>query len=160
MNAAIGRGSDRLAAQSERIRQDLQRLEKDRSAWAREREEKDLADLMDDLKSVERDVGPMLTDCVCVSSRRGEEAPKVVFRDLHEIFVCLDTLFNGLKKARLQLDRAYIRDALLDHIEINYSRFAKLIVKVQRHLDAPQSHTDVPPEEGGVHLPQKQAATV
>ena len=160
MNAMIHRDFDRLTAKAERIEQDLQRLEKDRSTWARKREEKDLADLVEDLKGVEGDLGLMLTDCICANSRCGEETPKVVFHDLHEIFACLDTLFNGLKKARLQLDKTYIPCAILDHLEIDYSRFAKRIVKVQRHLNTQQRRTGAPLEEGRVHLAQEHAAPV
>lgn len=160
MNAIIRTDSDRLTARAERIKQDLQRLEKDCSEWARKREEKDLVNLMEDLKGVERDVGLMLTDCVCASGQRAEEAPKAVFRDLHEIFSCLDALFSGLKKARRQLDKAYIRCALLDRLEINYSRLAKLIAKVQRHLSEQQGRTDVLSEEDRIHLPLEHAATV
>lgn len=159
MNAAIRRDSDRLTAQAERIEQDLKRLEKDCSVWARKREEKDLVDLMEDLKGVERHAGIMLTDCICASAQCREEAPKVV-RDLNEIFACLDTFFNGLKKARMQLDMAYIHSELLDHLEIDYGRFSKLIATVQRHLDAQQSQTGVSLKEDRVHLAQEHAATV
>lgn len=160
MNAMIHRDFDRLTAKAERIEQDPQRLEKDRSTWVRKPEEKDLADLVEDLKGAEGDLGLMLTDCICASSQCGQETPKVVFHDLHEIFACLDTLFNGLKKARLRLDKTYIHCAILDHLEIDYGRFAKLIVKVRRHLNAQQRRTGAPLAEGRVHLAQEHAAPV
>jgi hypothetical protein len=138
MNAVIHRDSDRLLAHAERIKEGLQRLEQDCSAWARKREEKDLVEIMEDLKGVETDVCLLLTDCTSAGRPCPEEAPKAVFHDLHEIFACLDTLFDGLKKARLQLGSAYIHDALLDHLEIDYGRFSKLIGKLQRDLDAQQ----------------------
>jgi len=160
MNAITHGDSDRLTAHAERIKQGLQRLEQDCLVWARKREENDLVDLMEDLKGVEMDVSLMLTDCISAGCRSGEEAPKVVFHDLHEIFACLDTLFNGLKKARLQLDKAYIHYAILDHLKIDYGRFSKLMGKVQRHLNVQQSQTAVPLEEVPVHLAQEHAATV
>jgi hypothetical protein len=160
MNGVILRDSDRLTAHAERIKQGLDRLEQDCSTWARKREEKDLVDLMEDLKGVEMDVSLMLTDCISAGCECGEEAPKVVFHDLREIFACLDTLFNGLKKARLQLDRAYIHSAILDHLEIDYGRFRKLIAKVQRHLNAQQSQAAVPLEGVPVHQAQEHAATL
>jgi hypothetical protein len=135
MNAFIHRDSDRLLAHAERIREGLQRLEKDCSVWARKREEKDLVELMEDLKGVETDVCLLLTDCTSACRPCREEAPKAVFHDLHEIFACLDTLFDGLKQARLQLGSAYIHDAVLDDLEIDYGRFSKLIGKLQRDLD-------------------------
>jgi hypothetical protein len=160
MNAIIHRDSDRLTAHAERIKQGVQRLERDCSVWARKREEKDLVDLMEDLKGVERDMSLILTDCICAGCDGGEEAPKMVFHDLHETFACLDTLFNRLKEARLQLDKAYIHYAILDHLEIDYGRFSKLIAKVKTHLNARQSRTYVPLEEALLYLAQEHEATV
>jgi hypothetical protein len=158
MNAIIHRDSDRLTAHAERIKQGLEKLELDCTLWARKREEKDLVDLMEDLKGVEMDVSLMLTDCISAGCQCGEEAPKVVFHDLREIFACLDTLFSGLKKARLQLDKAYIHSGILDHLEIDYGRFSKLIGKVQRHLTAQQRQTTVPLKGAPVLLDQGHAA--
>jgi hypothetical protein len=138
MNAVISRDSDRLLAHTERIKEGLQRLEQDCSAWARKREEKDLVELIEDLKGVETDVCLLLTDCTSADRPCPEEAPRVVFHDLHEIFACLDTLFDGVKKARLQLGTAFIPDALLDHLEIDFGRFDKLIGKLQKDLDGQQ----------------------
>jgi hypothetical protein len=160
MNGVIQRDSDRLTGHAERIKQGLERLERDCSAWARKREESDLVDLLEDLKGVEMDVSLMLTDCISAGCQCGGEAPKVVFHDLREIFACLDTLFNGLKNARVQLDRAYIHSGILDHLEIDYGRFRKLTGKVKRHLDAQQSQGAVPLERTPVHLAQGHAATV
>jgi hypothetical protein len=136
MNAVINRDSDRLLADAERIKEGLQRLEQDCSAWARKREEKDLVELMEDLKGVETDVCLLLTDYTSAGRPCPEEAPRAVFHDLHEIFACLDTLFDGLKKARLQLGMAFIPDALMDDLGVDYGRFNKLIGKLQRDLDA------------------------
>jgi hypothetical protein len=141
MNAVIHRDSDRLLAHAERIKEGLQRLEQDCSAWARQREEEDLMELMEDLKGVETDMCLLLTVCTSAGRPCPEEAPRAVFHDLHEIFACLDTLFDGLKKARLQLGMAFIPDAVLDHLEIDYGRFDKLIGKLQRDLDAQQGQT-------------------
>ena len=160
MNTIIKRDSDRLAAHAERVKQGLERLEQDCSAWARKREQEDLVDLMEDLKGVEVDVSLMLTDCISTGCQFGDEAPKVVFHDLPEIFGCLDTLFNDLKKARLQLDKAYIHSKILDHLEIDYGRFRKLIGTVQRHLSAQQSQRAFPPGRAPVHLSQEHAATL
>jgi hypothetical protein len=149
MNTAIHRDSDRLLAHAERIKEGLQRLGQDCSVWARKREEKDLADLMENLKGAETDVCFLLTDCASPGRRRGEETPKTVFHDLREIFSCLDTLFDGLKKARLQLGEAYIHNAVLDDLEIDYSRFNKLLGKVQGNLST-QPRPSVAPPEGAL----------
>lgn len=160
MNPIINRDSDNLKMQAERIKQDLAKLEQDCSVWDRKREQKDLVDLMEDLKGVERDLSVMLTDCICAGFQCGEETPNALFHDLHEIFACLDTLFNGLKRARLQLGKTYIPHAILNHLEIDYRRFSKLIVKVQRHLNAQERQPAALPEEARFHLAQEHAMTV
>ena len=146
MNPIIIRDSDRLKAHAERIQQGVKTLEQDCSAWDRKREEQDLVDLMEDLKGVQTGVNLMLTDCICARSQCGEEATKVVFNDLCETLSCLDILFNVLKQARMQLDRAYIHSSILDRLELNYGRFRKHIENVQTHVNGQQSQTTVPPQ--------------
>jgi hypothetical protein len=160
MNALIHRDSDGLTAHAERIKQGLQRLEQDCSVWARKRQEKDLVDLMEDFKGVQNGVNLMLTDCICARSQHGAEAAKSVFDDLCEILCCLDPLFNVLKKARMQLDEAYIHPAILDRLEIEYGRFRKLIGTLQTHVNGQQSQSNVPLEETPLDLAQEYATTV
>ena len=159
MNLIISRDSDNLKMQAERIKQDLAKLEQDCSAWYRKREQKDLRDLMEDLKGVERDLSVMLTDCISSGRQYGEGIPNALLHDLHEIFACLDTLFNGLKRARLQLGKTYIPHAILNHLEIDYGRFSKLIARVQRDLNGQGRQPAVLPEEARFHLAQDHGRT-
>jgi hypothetical protein len=152
MSTMIHRDSQRLEGDTERITQGLECLARDLSVWARKREEKDLMDLIDGLKALEIDVSLMLTDCISAGCQVGEEAPKAVFHDFHEIFGCLDALFNGLKKARLQLDRAYIRPAILENLEVDFRRFRKLIEDIHRHLDEQENQTALVREGIQAHL--------
>jgi hypothetical protein len=160
MKTILHRDTHRLAVDAERIKQGLERLKQDCSAWARKEEEKDLTDLMENLRGVEMEVSLMLTDCVYAGCHCGEEAPKVVFHDFREIFRCLDTLFNGLKKARRQLARDYIHAGIPDHLEIDYERFIKLLGQVQRRLNSQQGQTAIPLDVVQVHLAQGHATTL
>jgi hypothetical protein len=160
MKTILHRNTHRLAVDAERIRQGLENLKLDCSTWARKKEKRDLADLMENLRGVEMEVSLMLTDCVYAGCQCGKEAPKVVFHDFREIFHCLDTLFDGLKKARRQLAKDYIRPGLPDRLEIDYERFIKLVGQVQRRLNAPQQGQTVFPLDGvQVHLGQGHATT-
>ena len=160
MNTVIHTDVDRLTAHAEGIKQALLRLEQDCSVCARKREEKDLVDLMEDLKGVERDISLLWTDCICEGCPCEEDTPNGLSHDLHEIFACLDTLFNRLKKARMQSRQTYIHHAILDHLEIDYGRFSKLIANVQRHLNAQQVQPHGLLEEPRFHPAQGHAATV
>jgi len=136
MNTILQKDLTTLMVDTERIKDDLERLERDYSVWARKQEEKDLADLLEDLKGAEVDVSLLLTDCVSAGCHCGENAPKVVFHDLHDLFSCLDKLFNDLKMAREQLEEAHIHAMSLEHLDIDYGRFAKLITEIRGYLNA------------------------
>ncbi len=157
MNAIIHCDAQRLEEDAERITVGLKCLGRDRSAWARKREEKDLKDLMEALKSTEMDVSLLLRECILADFQHGEDSPKVVSDGFREIFGCLDTLFNGLKKARLQLNNACILPATLEHLEVDSGRFRKLIGQVQRHLNAHQDQTAVSLKGLRGHLAQGSA---
>lgn len=135
MDCILHRDARKLVDDTERIRRDLVRLEQDFSSWAREREENDLATLMEDLKKVEIDVSMMTTDCVFAGQHSEKDAPTVIFHELHQTFVYLDALFNDLKKARLALQDAYIHRDLITHLEIDCGRFTKTVGQIRRYLD-------------------------
>jgi hypothetical protein len=147
MNAVIHRDTQRLEGDAETIEQELDCLTRDCSSWARKRAEQDLAGLMEDLKGVEVDLSLMLTDCISAGFEHGEKAAKEVFHDFRKIFGCVDTLFNDLKEARLQLGQAYIRPTMLDHLEVDCRRFRKLLGQVQGHLKEPEGQSAITLEE-------------
>jgi hypothetical protein len=160
MKNILRRDSHKLRMDGEKIRQGLEKLKRDCSEWARKQEEKDLAELLEKLKGVEMDVSLMLTDCISAGCRFGEGAPRVVFHDFREIFRCLDTLFNGLKKARRQLAKDYIHPGTPHRLEIDYERFIKLVGRVQRNLNAEQGQTVIPLDAVGGHVTQGHALSL
>jgi hypothetical protein len=152
MDAILHKGTPSLSVAAERVKHGLGRLKHDCSVWARNREERDLRDLMEGLKDMEKDLSLMLTDCVTASCPRDQKAPKAIFDDFREIFASLDALFNALKDARLQLKEAYIHPTMLDYLEVAYGRFDKLFGQVKRHLDEEDSSAHAPLKETGVDL--------
>jgi hypothetical protein len=160
MKNILHRDTRRLRLDAERIERGLERLKRDCSAWSRKQEEKDLVDLIENLKGVEIDVSLMLSDCISAGCRCGEGAQKVVFHDFREVFRCLDTLFDGLKKARSQLAKDYIHPGIPHRLEIDYERFIKLVGRVQRSLDVQQGRTVIPLDESRSHPPGNQAVSL
>jgi hypothetical protein len=71
-----------------------------------------------------------------------------------------DPCTERTREARRQLAKDYIHSAMLDHLEIDYGRFRKLIGKVQRHLNALQSQEVIPFDGVPVHLAQGHATTL
>ena len=135
MDCILHRDVRKLVDDTERIKQDLGRLEQDYSSWSREYEENDLVTLMEDLREVEIDVSMMTADCVFAGQHSEKDAPRVIFHDLHQTFVYLDALFSDLKKARSALEEAYIHPDLITHLEVDCGRFQKTVGQIRRHLD-------------------------
>ena len=160
MNTIIHGYAQRLEDDAARIAKGLKCLGKDCSAYAKRGEGKTLKDLKEDLKRMDIDVSLISADCILAGCQLEEDSPEVLFNDLREIFSCLDALFNGLKKARLQLNKAYIHPAILDHLEVDCGRFRKLIGQVQRHLNDQQDQTAIPLEGIQGHLVQRSATTL
>jgi hypothetical protein len=156
----LRKDAHKLRVDTERIRHGLEKLKRDCLAWARKQEEKDLIDLIEILKGVEMDVSLVLTDCISAGCRSGERAPKVVFRDFHQIFRCLDILFKGLKKARKQLAKDYINPGISYLLEIDYERFINLVRRLQRNLDAQQGQTVIPLHGVVGHMAQGHALSL
>jgi hypothetical protein len=160
MKNILRRDSNKLRVDGEKIKHGLDRLKQDCAEWARRQEENDLAELLEKLKGVEMDVSLMLTDCISTGCRCGEGAPNPVFHDFREIFRCLDTLFNGLKKARRQLAKDYIQPGVPYRLEIDYERFIKLVGRVQRNLNTQPGQTIIPLDGVEGHMIQGHALSL
>jgi hypothetical protein len=155
MNPILHSDIRRLTVDAKRIKQGLDKLERDCAGWARKLGGKEVTATLGDLEEIEIDVSLMLTDYITTGCTLGEDAPKVVFHDFRRIFGCLDTLFNGLKKARQELAKAYGQEgAVVDHFQIDYGRFRNLLGQIQRHLNENHSQTGLP--SGGIHVHQAQ----
>jgi hypothetical protein len=99
------------------------------------------------------------------SKKKGENLMNAVInRNSESLLVHAERIREGLQrlgkdcsvwsrkreeKARLQLGETYIHNAVLDHLEIDCSRFSKLIGKVQGNLRV-QQRPSVPPPQGAL----------
>jgi hypothetical protein len=131
MDIAIVQDIRNLMAVTENVKQALEVLEGDNAVWARRREEKDLIKLIDRVKEMETDVSMMMSHFVCVSRR--DEGGRIT-EGLCHAFACLNNLFQDLKKARKDLNDAYIHPEEIKQMEIDWGRFMKTITQIQKHL--------------------------
>ena len=151
MNSIFQRDNHRLTLDAERIRQQLEGLEREFVVSIGHRDGEDSVDLMEELKEVEVDVSLMLTDYIAAGCTLGEDAPKVVFHDFRGIFSCLDALFSDLKEARMELENACTQGAIADHLGIDWARFQNILGQIQSRLsENPRKH-DIPSEGIQVH---------
>jgi hypothetical protein len=131
MDVIIRHDIRKLIADTERVRQALETLEEDHAVWARRREERDLATSIEKVKQLEFDISSMM--CDCSSSSRYEEG-RGVMEGIHHVFACLNTLFQDLKKAREDLNEAYIHPDEIEQLEIDWGRLRKTVEQIQRCL--------------------------
>jgi hypothetical protein len=121
----------RLVNDNDRLRLRLERLEQDHAAWALRREEKDIRELMDLLQQIEVDVNEMASDCFSLKSRKnGNEFEQV----LHHAYAHLNILFEDVKKARMDLEQAYIQPLELRQMEIDWGKLRKTVGEIAHHL--------------------------
>ncbi len=122
----------KLAKDNQRLKSELDKLEQDHSAWAFRGEEKDLKDIISCLKRLEADVSVMASDC-SLSARRHDG--NGFQQDLHHAYVHINALFEDVKKARNDLQRAYIYPKELNRMEIDWGRLKKTLVEIAEHLE-------------------------
>jgi hypothetical protein len=132
MNLVIWGDMRQLVMDARKVRRELDMLEQDQKTWAREREENDLANVIDHLKELEFDVSMMQADCVSIGCLQREDGAWRILDSLHRAFATLNILFNDLKKIRTELKEAFIHSADVKQLEIDWGRFSKTVRQIER----------------------------
>ena len=151
MEPILERDAQRLVEDSDKIKEGLRKLERDCSLWIGEDEKSDIESLIEDLKDMEIDVSMMTRDCVSAHQHTWNNAPKVIFHNLHQTFVYLDALFKDLKKTRSALRDGYIHPDLLEHLDIDCNRFTKAAEHIRRDIDRLEREASAATEGTGVY---------
>ena len=133
MHLVIRGDIQQLVLDTGKVRRELDVLEQDQKTWAREREENDLANVIDHLKELEFDVSIMQADCVSIGYLQWEDGAWRILDSVHRAFATLDILFNDLKKMRTELKEAFIHSADVKQLEIDWGRFSKAVRQIERH---------------------------
>jgi hypothetical protein len=131
MDLTLKRDSQKLTADANRVKQLLETLENDHAIWARVREANDLVQLLQCAEKLETDVSMVMSDFISAGSH--EEQNRIA-GSLGDAFACLNILFQDLKRAREDLNDAYIYPGEIKQLEIDWSRFFKTISQIQKHL--------------------------
>ena len=109
----------------------LERLEKDHAVWARKREEKDLTTFINNVQELEFDVSVLMGDCFFLSH---VEKNRKTMEDFHQAYVYMNALFQDIKRARNDLNKAYICPEELSGLKIDWKRLRKSIGRIQKHI--------------------------
>ncbi len=117
------------------VHNQLDMLEQDQKIWAREREERDLEEVIEFLKVLELDVSILEADCITSMPRNfREKGSWNVYDILHKAFARLDNLFKDVKNVRMGLNESYVHAVDLERLEIDWRRFLKMIPQIRRLL--------------------------
>ncbi len=122
----------RLIDDTGKVKQGLDLLEKDHAAWFRDRERKDLVDILGGVKKLESDVSLVMSHCFSLSQVKRNNG---IRGDLHQAFKNLNILFEDLKMAREDLDKSYVDHRELEKLEIDWARFRKTVTQIQEDLE-------------------------
>jgi hypothetical protein len=122
----------RLIDDTGKVKQGLDLLEKDHAGWIRDRERKDLLDILGGVKKLESDVSLVMSDCFSLSQVKRNNG---IRGDLHQAFKNLNILFEDLKMVREDLDKSSVDHRELEQLEIDWARFRKTVVQIQEDLE-------------------------
>jgi hypothetical protein len=122
----------RLIDDTGKVKQGLDLLEKDHAAWIRDRERKDLLDILGGVKKLESDVSLVMSDCFSLSQVKRNNG---IRSDFHQAFKNLNILFEDLKMVREDLDKSSVDHRELEQLEIDWARFKKTVAQIQEDLE-------------------------
>ena len=131
MELVLEKDVRRLIDDTGKLKQFLNLLEKDHAAWIRDRERKDLVDILEGVKKLESDVSLVMSDCFSLSQVKRNNG---IRGDLHQAFKNLNILFEDLKMVREDLDKSYVNHRELEQLEIDWARFRQTVVQIQEDL--------------------------
>jgi len=134
MDLIIRRDIRQLMLGTKKLQRELGILEQDHDAWARERQQYDLIQIIKRVKRLESDVSVMQSDCMSMGLSHHEDGSWQVVESLHRTFATLNILFNDLKQVRMELNNSYIHPHELKQLEIDWGQFRKTIGQIQKHL--------------------------
>lgn len=134
MDLMIRRDIRQLMLDAKKVRRGLGMLEQDHDAWARERQQYDLIQLIKRVKRLESDVSMMQSDCMSMLLSHQKDDSWQVVDSLHRTFATLNILFNDLKQVRMDLNSSYIHPDELKQLEIDWDKFRNTIGQIQKYL--------------------------
>lgn len=132
MGTSLKQDARKLMVDGKRIRENIEKLERDCNNWAIKQEEKDLNELINTIQEVETDLSLMLVDSVAADFHKGENG--VLACELSRIFSNLDNLFGDVKQARSELKEGHVFQRTVKSLDIDHRRFAKTVMRIGKEL--------------------------
>lgn len=138
MHPILRRDMGQLMMDAEEIQKTLEMLAHDHTAWARERQQSDLMQLIEHVKRLGFDLSTTLSDCVFLGRQYWKDHNLQVIESLHRSYAIMNSLFQDLKKVKTALSEGYINPSDLRQLIIDWGRFKKSIYQTQECMQYPQ----------------------
>ncbi len=125
---------ERLEGDIENLKWRLEKLKEDHAAWQRSLQEDDLQSIKASLIQMDYDLDLMFTNCFALLARDHDSVTQAYVHHLYDILNCL---FEDVKRARDNLEQAFIAKHDLEQMEIDCGRLEKTTGKIMGRLDVP-----------------------
>jgi hypothetical protein len=118
----------------ENVQNDLKILEHHHAPWAREIQQNDLQQLIEHMKQLEFNLSTVFLDCVSLGRQYWKDQNLPTIKSLHRSFDIMNSVFDKLKKIRIDLSEAYIKSSDLRKLVIDWGRFKKSIYQTKEYM--------------------------
>jgi hypothetical protein len=123
---------------AEQIQKGLEMLMYNHIAWARERQQVDLMQLIKHVQRLELDLSTILSGCVFLGRQYWKDHNLQLIESLHRSCAIMNSLVEDLNKVRTVLNQAKINPSDLRQLIIDWGRFKKSIYQTQEYMEYPQ----------------------
>jgi hypothetical protein len=123
---------------ADEIQKGLEMLVQNHTAWARERQQRDLMQLIEHVKRLELDLSTILSGCIFLGRQYWKDHNLRLLEGLHRSCAVMNTLFQDLHKIRTALNEAKINPSDLRQLIIDWGRFKESVFQTQKCMEYPQ----------------------
>jgi hypothetical protein len=123
---------------ADEIQKGLEMLVRNHTAWARERQQMDLMQLIEHVKRLELDISTILSGCVFLGRQYWKDHNLRLIESLHRSCAIMNSLFQDINKVRTALNEAKINPSDLRQLIIDWGQFKESIYQTQECMEYPQ----------------------
>ncbi len=138
MHPILQRDIKQLMMDAAQIQKGLEMLIYNHTAWARERQQMDLMQLIEHVKRLELDLSTILSGCLFLGRQYWKDHNLRLIECLHRSCDIMNSLFQDLNKIRTAIREGRINPSDLRQLIIDWGRFKESIDQTQTCMEYPQ----------------------
>lgn len=138
MHPILQRDIKQLMMDAAQIQKGLEMLIYNHTAWARERQQMDLMQLIEHVKRLELDLSTILSGCVFLGRQYWKDHNLRLIESLHRSCDIMNNLFQDFNSIRTALNEGRINHSHLRQLIIDWGRLRESIYETQEWMKYPQ----------------------